>query len=414
MAHVAHEMEREGFKLPLLIGGATTSRVHTAVKIAPNYASPVIYVPDASRAVGVCTNLISTELRERYVAEARADYERIRQQHAAKKGQAPLVTLAQARANAFPIDWARYAPTPPAHLGRKLFRGCGLAEIARYIDWSPFFQTWDLTGSYPKILDDPVVGEAARNVLRDAKAMLERIIREKWLTANAVVGLYPANAVGDDIEIYADEGRREPAMVLHCLRQQTLKAADRYNFCLADFVAPKASGVRDYLGAFAVTAGIGCDERVREFEAAHDDYSAIMVKALADRLAEALAELMHLRVRRELWGYSPAEALDESALIAEAYRGIRPAPGYPACPDHTEKGPLFALLDAPEAGITLTENYAMWPAAAVSGFYFAHPDAQYFAVGKIDRDQAEDYARRKRSDLAQTERWLAPALAYDA
>jgi 5-methyltetrahydrofolate--homocysteine methyltransferase len=413
MAHVAHEMTREGFELPLLIGGATTSRVHTAVKIAPNYPSAVIYVPDASRAVGVCTNLISTDLRAKYVAEVKSDYERIRQQHAAKKGT-PLVTLAEARANAFPIDWASYAPPQPTLSGRKLFRSYDLAEIARYIDWSPFFQTWDLTGSYPKILDDPVVGEAARNVFRDAQAMLERIIAEKWLTANAVVGLYPANAVGDDIEIYADESRREPTMVVHCLRQQTKKAADRHNFCLADFVAPKASGVRDYLGAFAVTAGIGCDERVREFEAAHDDYSAIMVKALADRLAEALAELMHLRVRRELWGYARDEALDEAAMIAEAYRGIRPAPGYPACPDHTEKGPLFALLDAPEAGITLTENYAMWPAAAVSGFYFAHPDAQYFAVGKIDRDQAEDYARRKQDDLAKTERWLAPALAYDS
>ncbi|HTO47378.1 MAG TPA: methionine synthase [Burkholderiales bacterium] len=414
MAHVAHEMAREGFELPLLIGGATTSRVHTAVKIAPHYAQPVIYVPDASRAVGVCTNLISADLRAPYVAEVKADYERIRQQHAAKKGQAPLVTLAEARANPFPADWASYVPQRPGLLGRKLFRDYDLAEIARYIDWSPFFQTWDLTGSYPKILDDPVVGVAARSVFRDAQAVLGRIIREKWLTANAVIGLYPANAVGDDIELYPDEGRREPAMVLHCLRQQTKKAADRYNFCLADFVAPKASAVRDYLGAFAVTAGIGCEERVREFEAAHDDYSAIMVKALADRLAEALAELMHLRVRREFWGYAPEEALDETALIAEAYRGIRPAPGYPACPDHTEKGPLFALLDAQAAGITLTENYAMWPAAAVSGFYFAHPDAQYFAVGKIDRDQAEDYARRKQSDLAKTERWLAPALAYDA
>jgi len=412
MAHVAHEMAREGFELPLLIGGATTSRVHTAVKIAPNYPSPVIYVPDASRAVGVCTNLISAELRGKYVAEVKADYERIRQQHAAKKGT-PLVTLAEARANAFRADWASYLPPVPARLGRKLIRGYDLAAIAKHIDWTPFFQTWELTGSYPKILDDPVVGEAARNVFRDAQAMLDRIVREKWLTANAVVGLYPANAVGDDIEIYADERRGEPAMVLHCLRQQTKKAADRYNFCLADFVAPKGSGVRDYLGAFAVTAGIGCDERVREFEAAHDDYSAIMVKALADRLAEALAELMHLRVRREFWGYAPDEALDGNALIAEAYRGIRPAPGYPACPDHTEKGPLFALLDAEEAGITLTESYAMWPAAAVSGFYFAHPESQYFAVGKIDRDQAEDYARRKQDDLAKTERWLAPALAYD-
>jgi 5-methyltetrahydrofolate--homocysteine methyltransferase len=413
MAHVAHEMTREGFTLPLLIGGATTSRVHTAVKIAPNYAPPVIYVPDASRAVGVCTNLISSDLRDKYVAEVKADYERIRQQHAAKKGQAPLIRLAEARANAFRPDWAAYAPSRPATLGRQFFRSYDLAEIARYIDWTPFFQTWELTGSYPKILDDPVVGEAARNVFRDAQTMLERILREKWLTANAVIGLYPANAVGDDIEIYADETRCEPAMVLHCLRQQTKKAADRYNFCLADFVAPKESGLRDYLGAFAVTAGVGCDEQVRAFEASHDDYNAIMVKALADRLAEAFAELMHLRVRREFWGYAADEALDENALIAEAYRGIRPAPGYPACPDHTAKGPLFALLDAEEAGITLTENYAMWPAAAVSGFYFAHPDSQYFAVGKIDRDQAEDYARRKQDDLAKTERWLAPALAYD-
>jgi 5-methyltetrahydrofolate--homocysteine methyltransferase len=414
MAHVAHEMEREGFRLPLLIGGATTSRVHTAVKIAPNYASPVIYVPDASRAVGVCTNLISAEAAERYVGEVKADYERIRRQHAAKKGQAPLVPLAEARANAFSAEWTTYAPPRPALLGRKLFRGYDLAEIARHIDWSPFFQTWDLTGSYPTILDDAAVGEAARNVFRDAQAMLARIVAEQWLTANAVIGLYPANAVGDDIEVYTDDTRREVAMVVHCLRQQTRKAADRWNLCLADFVAPKASGLRDYLGAFAVTAGIGCDERVRAFEAAHDDYNAIMVKALADRLAEAFAELMHLRVRREFWGYSPDEALAEAELIGEKYRGIRPAPGYPACPDHTEKGPLFELLDGPAAGITLTENYAMWPAAAVSGFYFAHPDAQYFAVGKIDRDQAEDYARRKQSDLAKTERWLAPALAYDA
>ncbi len=413
MAHVAHEMAREGFALPLLIGGATTSRVHTAVKIAPHYLSPVIYVPDASRAVGVCTSLISRDLRDRYVAEVSSDYERIRQQHAAKKGQAPLVTLAEARANAFRADWAGYVPSPPASIGRTFFRDYDLAEIARHIDWTPFFQTWDLAGSYPKILDDPVVGEAARNVFGDAQAMLERILEEKWLTANAVVGLYPANAVGDDIELYADEARRDPVMVLHCLRQQTKKAADRWNYCLADFVAPRSSGVRDYLGAFAVTAGIGCEERVRAFEAAHDDYSAIMLKALADRLAEAFTELLHLRVRRELWGYAPDEALATDELIAEKYRGIRPAPGYPACPDHTEKGPLFELLDAPEAGITLTENYAMWPAAAVSGFFFAHPDAQYFAVGKIDRDQAEDYARRKQADLAKTERWLAPALAYD-
>jgi 5-methyltetrahydrofolate--homocysteine methyltransferase len=413
MAHVARELEREGFKVPLLIGGATTSRVHTAVKIAPNYSGPVIYVPDASRSVGVCTSLLSAELQEGYLAEVRADYERVRSQHAAKRGQAPLVPLAEARANAFPIDWRSYVPPAPKLLGRKAFEDYDLAEIARYIDWTPFFQAWELTGRYPKILEDPAVGEAARNLFRDGQAMLERIIAERWLTANAVIGLYPANSVGDDIEVYTDETRREVAAVFHCLRQQTKKAADRYNLCLADFVAPKETGVPDYLGAFAVTAGIGCEARVKRFEAAHDDYSAILLKALADRLAEAFAELMHERVRREFWGFAPEEALTNEALIAEQYPGIRPAPGYPACPDHTEKGALFELLDAPAVGITLTESYAMWPPAAVSGFYFSHPDSQYFAVGKIDRDQAEDYARRKRTELARTERWLAPALAYE-
>jgi 5-methyltetrahydrofolate--homocysteine methyltransferase len=412
MAHVAHEMEREGLKMPLLIGGATTSRVHTAVKIAPKYSGPVIYVPDASRSVGVCTNLLSAGLQARYLAEVRADYERVRIQHAAKQGQAPLVPLAEARANAFPTDWKGYVPPVPKHLGRQAFEGYDLAEIARYIDWTPLFQAWELTGRYPKILEDPVVGEAARNVFRDAEAMLERIIAERWLTANAVIGLHPASSVGDDIELYTDETRREVAMVVHCLRQQTKKASDRHNLCLADFVAPQ--GVRDYLGLFAVTAGIGCDAHVARFEAAHDDYSAIMLKALADRLAEAFAELMHERVRKEFWGYAAEEALAAEALIAEQYRGIRPAPGYPACPDHTEKGPLFELLDAPAVGITLTESYAMWPPAAVSGFYFSHPSSQYFAVGKIGRDQAQDYARRKRTDLDKAERWLAPALAYDA
>ncbi len=414
MAHVARELEREGFKLPLLIGGATTSRVHTAVKIAPHYSGPVIYVPDASRSVGVCTALRSAALHERYLAEVRADYDRVRSQHAAKQGQAPLVALAQARANAFPTDWTAYTPPTPRVLGRKAFESYDLAELARYIDWTPFFQAWELTGRYPKILDDPVVGEAARNVFRDAQAMLERIVAERWLTANAVIGLYPANSVGDDIEVYTDDTRREVAMVFHCLRQQTQKAADRHNLCLADFVAPKTTGVSDYLGAFAVTAGIGCEARVKAFEAAHDDYNAILLKALADRLAEAFAERMHERVRKEFWGFAPEEALTNEALVAERYRGIRPAPGYPACPDHTEKGPLFEVLDAPAVGITLTESYAMWPPAAVSGFYFSHPEAQYFAVGKIDRDQAEDYARRKRTDLAKTERWLAPALAYEA
>jgi 5-methyltetrahydrofolate--homocysteine methyltransferase len=413
MAHVAAEMTREGFAIPLLIGGATTSRVHTAVKIAPKYPGTVVYVPDASRSVGVCTSLISPELRDGYIADLKRDYDRIRTQHAAKKGPA-LVSLAAARANRVPIDWAACSPAVPAALGRFEFRDYDLAELARYIDWSPFFQTWDLAGAYPRILDDPVVGEAARNVFRDAQAMLERIVAERWLTANGVVVLAPAAAAGDDIELYTDESRREVAMVWHCLRQQTAKEADRHNLCLADFVAPRDAGRRDYLGAFAVTAGLGCEERVKAFEAAHDDYNAILLKALADRLAEAFAERLHQRVRRELWGYARDEALSNEALIAEQYVGIRPAPGYPACPDHTAKGPLFALLDATAIGMSLTESFAMWPPASVSGFYFAHPQARYFAVGKIDRDQAEDYARRKQSDLAKTERWLAPALAYDA
>jgi 5-methyltetrahydrofolate--homocysteine methyltransferase len=414
MAHVAHEMAREGFTVPLLIGGATTSRVHTAVKIAPNYPGPVVYVPDASRSVGVCTNLLSPELHGPYVAEVRSDYERIRVQHAAKKGQAPLISLSEARSNYFPIDWTSYSPPQPKHAGRHEFRDYGLAELARYIDWSPFFQTWELAGAYPKILDDPVVGEAARNVFADAQAMLERIVREKWLAANGVVTLAPADAVGDDVEVYADDSRRTVATTFRFLRQQTQKADDRHNLCLADFVAPRASGRRDWLGAFAVTAGLGCEERVKAFEAAHDDYSAIMLKALADRLAEAFAERLHERVRREFWGYAADEALGADDLIREKYLGIRPAPGYPACPDHTEKGPLFDLLGAPALGIALTESYAMWPPASVSGFYFSHPQSQYFAVGKIGRDQVEDYARRKSLELKKTERWLAPALAYDA
>jgi 5-methyltetrahydrofolate--homocysteine methyltransferase len=414
MAHVAHEMAREGFTVPLLIGGATTSRVHTAVKIAPHYPGPVVYVPDASRSVGVCTSLLSPELREAYVAEVRADYERIRVQHAAKKGQASLVSLRDARANYFPIDWTRYSPPQPKQPGRHEFRNYDLAELVRYIDWSPFFQTWDLAGSYPKILDDPVVGAAARNVFGDAQAMLEHIVRERWLTANGVVTLAPADAVGDDIEVYADDSRRTVATTFRFLRQQTQKADDRHNLCLADFVAPRAAGRRDWLGAFAVTAGLGCEERVKAFEAAHDDYSAIMLKALADRFAEAFAEALHARVRREIWGYAAGESLAHDDLLREKYVGVRPAPGYPACPDHTEKGPLFDLLGAPTLGITLTESFAMWPPASVSGFYFSHPQSQYFAVGKIGRDQVEDYARRKSLELKKTERWLAPALAYDA
>ena len=412
MAHVAREMQREGFTIPLLIGGATTSRVHTAVKIAPNYSGVTVYVPDASRSVGVCQSLLSTELRDEYAKSIRADYERIRIQHQGKKGPA-LAPLARARANALRTDWNAYVPPVPGHLGRKLFRSYDLAEIARAIDWSPFFQTWDLAGSYPNILEDAKVGEAARSLLADGRAMLERLIAEKWLTANGVIALLPAASVRDDIEIYTDESRRTVEMVWHNLRQQTEKAADRPNLCLADFVAPRDSGVHDYIGAFAVTAGIGLDERVHELEAKHDDYRAIMLKALADRLAEAFAESMHARVRREFWGYAADERLGNDELVAEKYRGIRPAPGYPACPDHTEKGSLFGLLGAGEIGMSLTESFAMLPASSVSGFYLSHPDARYFAVGKIAEDQAGDYARRKGLSLGATERWLAPVLAYD-
>jgi 5-methyltetrahydrofolate--homocysteine methyltransferase len=416
MAHVAREMQREGFSIPLLIGGATTSRVHTAVKIAPNYSGVTVYVPDASRAVGVCQSLLSVEQYDEYAKSIHTDYERIRVQHQGKKGPA-LTPLARARANAFRTDWNTCVPVAPRRLGRQVFRSYDLAQIARYIDWSPLFQTWDLAGSYPKILEDAEVGKVARSLLADAREMLDRLIAERWLTANGVIALLPAASVGDDIEIYTDDSRRTsggtPAMVWHNLRQQTEKPADRPNFCLADFVAPRDSGVRDYIGAFAVTTGIGLEARVHVLEAKHDDYRAIMLKALADRLAEAFAEALHARVRREFWGYAADERLAKEDLVAEKYRGIRPAPGYPACPDHTEKGPLFHLLGAGEIGMSLTESFAMLPASSVSGFYLAHPQAQYFAVGKIAEDQAADYARRKGFAIDTTERWLAPVLAYD-
>ena len=415
MAHVAKEMERQGFQVPLLIGGATTSRVHTAVKIEPGYHGSTIWVPDASRSVGVCTSLLSRDQREGYVARMKAEAAKTREQHKGKKGQGPHHTIADARTHGLATDWTRYAPPKPKQLGVQVFRDYPLEEIAEVIDWTPFFQTWELAGRFPKILQDPVVGEAARNLFADAQAMLGRIIDERWLTANAVIGLFPANRVnGDDIAIYTDESRADPAMTLHCLRQQMVKPADRFNLSLADLIAPRESGIADYIGAFAVTAGIGIDARVEAFEAKHDDYSAIMLKALADRLAEAFAELMHRRVRKEFWGYAADEALSVEDLIAEKYRGIRPAPGYPACPDHTEKGALFRLLDAERnAGITLTESYAMLPTAAVSGFYFSHPEAHYFATGKVDRDQVVDYAARKGMPLAEVERWLAPVLAYE-
>ena len=414
MVHVAKEMQRQGFELPLLIGGATTSRVHTAVKIEPNYHAPVIWVPDASRSVGVCTSLVSGGLKDEFVRKTRAEYERVREQHKGKTGQAPHHVLVEARRHGLKTDWASYRPPAPRTPGLIVFRDQPLAEIVPFIDWTPFFQTWELSGRYPRILQDKVVGEAARNLFADAQAMLERIVQEKWLQASGVVGLFPANSVGDDVEVYADESRAQPIATFHFLRQQAVKPEDRANHCLADLIAPRASAVRDYLGAFAVTAGLGIEPRLEAYEAKHDDYSAIMLKALADRLAEAFAEFMHWKVRRELWGYATDESLDAEALIDEKYRGIRPAPGYPACPDHTEKGPLFDLLDASDnAGIALTESFAMLPTAAVSGFYFSHPQSQYFAVGKIDRDQVEDYARRRGWDLATAERWLAPNLAYE-
>ena len=415
MAHVAKEMERQGFKIPLLIGGATTSRVHTAVKIEQNYPSgTVVYVTDASRAVGVCSNLLSDTLRDDYVASIKTDYADAREQHAARQLKAVYVNLQQAREHGLKINWRSYTPPKPAFIGVKELHDYDLTAIAEYIDWTPFFQSWQLAGRYPKILRDDVVGIEATKLFADAKAMLTQIISGKWLTANAVFGLFPANSVNsDDIEIYANESRIKPLMTWHNLRQQSKKPADIPNYCLADFIAPKDSGVADYIGGFAVTAGIGIDARVAEFEKHHDDYNAIMLKALADRLAEAFAELLHARVRREFWGYAADETLDNEALIKEAYRGIRPAPGYAACPEHTEKGPLFELLEATSrAGISITESFAMLPTAAVSGFYLSHPDAKYFATGKIDRDQVASYAERKGWDIETAERWLAPVLSY--
>ncbi|MCC7487480.1 MAG: methionine synthase [Burkholderiales bacterium] len=410
MAHLAREMEREGFDVPLLIGGATTSRTHTAVKIAPHYHGPVIWVADASRSVGVCGNLLSDELRAGYLRDVRAEYERVRAQHEGKSGPR-LVTLGEARANALPTDWKSYAPPRPEVIGSRMLKNYDLAEIARYVDWGPFFQAWELSGPYPAILEDPVVGEHARKLLAEGKEMLRRIVDGRWLSAGAAFGLFPAARVdGEDIEIYADEGRGQRLMTWHNLRQQNVKPTGRHNLSLADFVAPRDAGVPDYIGAFAVTAGLGIERKLAEFERAHDDYGAIMLKALADRLAEAFAELLHLRVRREFWGYAREESLENEALVAERYRGIRPAPGYPACPDHTEKGPLFALVGAERVGMKLTESYAMYPAASVSGFYFSHPQSQYFAVGRIGPDQLEDYAARKGIGAEEARRWLAASL----
>jgi 5-methyltetrahydrofolate--homocysteine methyltransferase len=413
MAHVAREMERARLKLPLLIGGATTSRAHTAVKIAPNYSGPVVYVPDASRSVPVVQNLLAAR-PDAYLAEVRADYERIRVQHRDKKGPGPLHTIAEARARGFKVDWQRYVPPAPAKPGITVLRRYPLAELVDYIDWGPFFQAWELSGPYPKILQDPVVGDAARKLFAEAQDMLDRIVRENLVEANGVLAIQPAAQVNaDDIEIYADEERRLALMTWRNLRQQNHKPEGRPNLCLADFVAPKASGVHDWIGAFAVSAG-GIESRVAQLEGRGDDYSAIMLKVLADRLAEAFAERLHERVRLEFWGYASEERLSRDELIAERYRGIRPAPGYPACPDHTAKGPLFRLLDAERnAAMELTESFAMLPASSVSGFYLSHPDAAYFAVGKVGRDQVEDYARRCGMAVNEAEKWLAPYLAYE-
>jgi 5-methyltetrahydrofolate--homocysteine methyltransferase len=415
MCHVAAEMEREGFDLPLLIGGATTSRIHTAVKISPNYArSQAIYVTDASRAVGVVSSLMSPEERPKTIALVREEYQRMAETHARGRAEKSRVSLANARANRMKIDWSGYQPPRPSFLGTRSFKAYDLAELARYIDWTPFFQAWELKGAYPRILDDDKYGEAARNLFDDAQALLKQLIAEKWLVANGVVGFWPANSVGDDIEIYSDDSRKKKIATLHTLRQQMLRDESKSNLALSDFIAPKDTGLADYIGAFAVTTGIGEEDVARRFERANDDYSKIMVKALADRLAEAFAEAMHEKVRRELWAYAPGEKLSNQELIAESYSGIRPAPGYPAQPDHTEKGTLFELLDAEKAaGVKLTESYAMWPAAAVSGLYFAHPESRYFGLGKIGRDQVEDYAKRKGWTVAEAERWLAPVLNYD-
>ena len=435
MQHVAGEMQKDPHfrerNIPLLIGGATTSRVHTAVKIAPHYDGPVVYVPDASRSVGVAQGLLGEQAAQ-FWADVRADYERVRHQHANKK-QVPLWPLDKARANKTRIDWGSYQPPAPKFIGRRAIKNIDLAELVPFIDWTPFFQTWDLAGKYPAILTDEVVGTEATRVFKDAQAMLKKIIDGRWLTANAVVGFWPANTVNDDdIALYADESRQDVALTWYGLRQQTVKEEDadgqmRPSRCLADFIAPvdaieseaaradqasagAENALKDHIGAFAVTAGIGVDEKVAEFMAAHDDYSAITLKALADRLAEAGAEWLHHRVRTDWWGYAADEGLSNEDLIAEKYVGIRPAPGYPACPDHRVKKPLFELLQAHDIGMDVTDSYAMTPAAAVSGFYFSHPDSTYFSVGKIDDAQAQDMARRSGADLAEVERALAPNL----
>ncbi|MCX2523409.1 methionine synthase [Larsenimonas rhizosphaerae] len=415
MVHVAKEMERQGLKLPLLIGGATTSKAHTAVKIEPNFSEPVIYVSDASRAVGVASRLLSPQLKGPYVQEIRDEYVKVRERNSKRRPKGSDISYEQARERRAALDWHRYTPPRPTFQGLMTFEDYDLDELVEKIDWTPFFMSWQLVGKYPKILDDEIVGEAARSLFADAQVMLAKLIDEKHLEARGVIGFWPANSVDDDvIELYTDESRTTIHERLHHIRQQSSKSRDGLCYSLADFVAPKATGREDWLGGFAVTTGHGADELARQYEEAGDDYSAIMVKALADRLAEAFAERLHERVRKEFWGYVPDENLDNQALIGEKYQGIRPAPGYPACPDHTEKAALFSLLEAPErTGMILTENFAMWPAAAVSGWYFSHPQSRYFSTGKIGRDQVEALAERKNMAMPEIERWLSPVLSYD-
>ncbi len=413
MVNVANEMKRQGFETPLLIGGATTSKAHTALRIEPAYDKGVVHVHDASRAVGVCSALLSEGQNAGFRAQVAAEYAGIRKARAGGR-EVERVSLAAARRNQRVVQWNDYTPTQPAVLGLKTLADYPLGDLVDCIDWTPFFRTWELAGTYPRILDDPTVGEAARSLFKDAEAMLARIVDEKWLTANGVIGFWPAARVGDDIRLFADAARSEPLAHIHCLRQQVLKRDGQPHDCLADLVAPLESGVADYMGGFAVTSGAETDAIAKDFEKAHDDYSAILVKALADRLAEAFAERLHQRVRKEYWGYAPDENLSNADLIRERFKGIRPAPGYPACPDHSEKTTLFHLLEAPaRTGMTLTESFAMSPGSSVSGWYFAHPDARYFGVARVERDQVEDYAARKGVDVATVERWLSPVLGYD-
>ncbi len=414
MSQVAREMQRQNFHIPLLIGGATTSRAHTALKIEPHYKAGTVWVKDASRAVGVAQSLVTKDLVEDFLAKVRADYADVRERHRNRGPGKQLVPLAKARAQRFSCDWSAYEPPQPHDPGVTVFDDYDLATIRPYIDWTPFFQAWELAGHYPAILTDAVVGAQASELFRDAQAMLDRIIAGKWLTARAVIGLWPAANILDDVEVYTDTTRTTRLATLHSLRQQADKPIERPNLCLADFIAPKEFGKPDWIGGFAVTAGIGIEEHLARFQADYDDYSSIILKALADRLAEAFAEHMHERMRREFWGYAPDESLDNEALVAEKYRGIRPAPGYPACPDHTEKTALFALLDVTKnTGIELTEGFSMYPAAAVSGWYYSHPDSQYFVVGRLTREQVEDYAKRKGWTVVEAERWLASNLDYE-